>query len=371
MKQEVTRQSKRRRIKAEIAIEPEMMKPPSNFLPIYEHVKRMRSKVVAPVDTMGCAEIPKTVSGLQDGPLFRYQLLVSLMLSAQTKDEINCEVMDNLRKTFLSRGYTKGLCVDAIRDCQESELVKLIFKVGFHTRKAKFIKQTTEIIHFQYHDDLPATIEDVVKFPGVGPKMGHLFLQEGWGVTSGIGVDVHMHRLAQMWGWVDPRFKKPTPESTRISLEEWLPKQYWREINPLLVGFGQMICLPRGRRCDICSLATSNICPNIDRKLLKRRGAHKDLLGKVQNVRGSRGDLSALLVDVHGGLEESGNGDGAGVMIEEVTGEKVKEETVKEEIGADGDDLIVKQETENSTENEMDSQKNESVSNPPEVKGPD
>lgn len=321
MKQEAARQSKRRRVKREIAIEiePEMMKQPSNFTPIYEHVKRMRLKVVAPVDKMGCAEIPKTVSGLKDGPLFRYQLLVSLMLSAQTKDEINCEVMDNLRKTFQARGYTKGLCIDAIRDCSESELVQLIFKVGFHSRKAKFIKQTTEIIHSEYNDDLPSSIEDVVKFPGVGPKMGHLFLQEGWGVTSGIGVDVHMHRLAQMWGWVDPRFKKPTPESTRISLEEWLPRQYWREINPLLVGFGQTICLPRGRRCDICSLATSEICPNIDRKLLEKRGAHKDLLGKVQVARGSRGDLSALLRGLH---EESlGEGEPGQPVKAEVDGE--------------------------------------------------
>ncbi|ODV94659.1 hypothetical protein PACTADRAFT_26819, partial [Pachysolen tannophilus NRRL Y-2460] len=245
--------------------------PPKNFQQIYDQVKFMRSKIIAPVDTMGCASIPTKISSLKEGPVFRYQLLVSLMLSSQTKDEINYEVMNLLHQTFLAKGFEKGLCIEAIREISEIELDKLIFKVGFHTRKAKYIKQTTEILHEKYADEIPKTIQEIMAFPGVGPKMGYLLLQSAWNITTGIGVDVHVFRLANMWGWV-PKLKNPTPETTRLELEKWLPRDLWTEFNPILVGFGQSICLPRGRRCDLCTLPRfGNLCPNVDRKLLNKK----------------------------------------------------------------------------------------------------
>jgi len=75
----------------------------------------------------------------------------------------------------------------------------------------------------------------------------------------GIGVDVHVHRITNRLKW----HKIPTkdPEQTRLNLESWLPKERHEEINPLLVGFGQTICLPVGPRCDECSLS-SGLCPS-------------------------------------------------------------------------------------------------------------
>ena len=102
-----------------------------------------------------------------------------------------------------------------------------------------------------------------------GTKMGFLLLQSGWGINAGIGVDVHLHRLALMWGWVSP--KANTPEKARIELQEWLPKDYWTDINPLVVGFGQVICVPRAANCDICTLARDGLCKGVNKKLLKPR----------------------------------------------------------------------------------------------------
>lgn len=59
-----------------------------------------------------------------------------------------------------------------------------------------------------------------------------------------------------MWKWN----KTATPEETRAALESWLPKELWREINWQLVGFGQTICLPRGPKCDECTLS-KGLCP--------------------------------------------------------------------------------------------------------------
>jgi endonuclease-3 len=88
--------------------------------------------------------------------------------------------------------------------------------------------------------------------------MGYLTLSAAWGRHEGIGVDVHVHRITNLWGW----HKVQTPEQTRASLESWLPKEKWHDINNLLVGFGQTICLPVGRKCGECKLAERGLCPS-------------------------------------------------------------------------------------------------------------
>jgi endonuclease-3 len=88
--------------------------------------------------------------------------------------------------------------------------------------------------------------------------MAYLTMSAAWGRDEGIGVDVHVHRITNLWGWN----KTQTPEQTRAMLESWLPKDKWHDINNLLVGFGQTICLPVGRKCGDCKLATRGLCPS-------------------------------------------------------------------------------------------------------------
>jgi len=80
--------------------------------------------------------------------------------------------------------------------------------------------------------------------------------------NEGIGVDVHVHRITNRLKW----HKLPTknPEETRLNLQSWLPAELHRDINPLLVGFGQTVCLPVGPRCDLCELnsAGTKLCPS-------------------------------------------------------------------------------------------------------------
>lgn len=88
--------------------------------------------------------------------------------------------------------------------------------------------------------------------------MAYLTLSAAWGRDEGIGVDVHVHRITNLWGW----HKTQQPEQTRAALEAWLPKDKWHDINNLLVGFGQTICLPVGRKCGECKLADRGLCPS-------------------------------------------------------------------------------------------------------------
>jgi endonuclease-3 len=92
--------------------------------------------------------------------------------------------------------------------------------------------------------------------------MGYLCLSAAWDRTEGIGVDVHVHRITNLWGWN----KTNNPEATRASLESWLPRDKWRDINHMLVGLGQTICLPQGRKCGKCDLGLQGLCKAAERK---------------------------------------------------------------------------------------------------------
>lgn len=264
---------------------------PKNWDKIYNAVVFMRGLILTPVDSMGCERMPDSITPemLRKNPkLYRFQLLISLMLSSQTKDETNFQAMTTLQSHFLKKGYG-GLCLEAILDSSEAEIDECIKKVGFHRRKAVYIKKSCEMLRDNFHGDVPKTIEEIVSLPGVGPKMGHLVLQNGWGVNSGIGVDVHLHRLAVMWGWVP---KTDKPEVTRNALQDWLPKKYWADINPLLVGFGQTVCAPKANNCDICTLPGLGLCRGANKKLARTELSEK----RIEKLGKSRGDLSGLIV---------------------------------------------------------------------------
>lgn len=157
-----------------------------------------------------------------------------------------------------------GLTLENILAVDPVKLNELIYVVGFHNNKTRYIKATALILRDQYASDIPDTIEGLMGLPGVGPKMAYLCLSAAWGRTEGIGVDVHVHRITNLWEW----HKTKGPEETRISLQGWLPRDRWHEINHLLVGFGQTICLPVGRKCGECTLSKSGFCPSavVERK---------------------------------------------------------------------------------------------------------
>ncbi|KAF3421785.1 hypothetical protein E2986_09912 [Frieseomelitta varia] len=232
---------------AKIEINKENKWMPPNWETVLENVKEMRKHKTAPVDEMGCHKCtdPKATAKIT-----RYQSLIALMLSSQTKDQVTHAAMQRL--------ITYGCAPELIVGTPDDTLGKLIYPVGFWKRKVEYIKKTSKILIEKYDGDIPRTLKELCQLPGVGPKMGHLCMQIAWGEVSGIGVDTHVHRICNRLGWVKKLTK--TPEDTRIAVEEWLPKNLWSQVNYLLVGFGQEICLPRFPKCDEC--LNKNICPS-------------------------------------------------------------------------------------------------------------
>ncbi|XP_031765355.2 endonuclease III-like protein 1 isoform X2 [Galleria mellonella] len=220
---------------------------PPNWKEFLVNLRIMRSNNDAPVDSMGCH-----MSMDENAPpkVYRYQSLISLMLSSQTKDQVTFAAMERLR--------ARGLTIDNILNMSDEELGQLIYPVGFWKTKVKYIKKTTQTLKDQYNSDIPDSVEKLCKLTGVGPKMAHICMKVAWNTVTGIGVDTHVHRISNRIGWV----KKPTttPEDTRKALETWLPFELWSEVNNLMVGFGQTICLPISPICNEC--LNRDICPS-------------------------------------------------------------------------------------------------------------
>eukprot|EP00092_Neocalanus_flemingeri_P026656 GFUD01028897.1.p1 GENE.GFUD01028897.1~~GFUD01028897.1.p1 ORF type:complete len:288 (-),score=112.13 GFUD01028897.1:209-1072(-) len=214
--------------------------PPPAWQECYQNIVTMRADRSAPVDSMGCERAHDQAASPE---VQRFQCLVSLMLSSQTRDEVNYAAMLRLRE--------HGLTVENILDTSEEKLGQLIHPVGFWRNKAKYLIRTCSVLKEKYKSDIPPSVSELCKLPGVGPKMAYLTMNIAWGSQSGIGVDTHVHRIVARLGWTKQEMCK-TPEQTRQCLEAWLPRDKWTEINWLLVGFGQQVCLPVGPRCGGC-----------------------------------------------------------------------------------------------------------------------
>ncbi len=209
----------------------------NNFLDTLKIIAKARETLDAPVDIYG----PQAIASKKNGDrIYRYQVLVALMLSSQTKDQITAKTISILQKY--------GLTPENIKNTSVEKINELIKHSGFHNLKSKYIKKTSEILINDYDGDIPSTLEELIKLPGVGYKMAILAMNIAWKINCGISVDTHVHRVSNRLGWVDTN----KAEKTRKELEDWIPKEYWGSINPLLVGFGQQTCLPRNPKCLTC-----------------------------------------------------------------------------------------------------------------------
>ena len=89
-----------------------------------------------------------------------------------------------------------------------------------------------------------------MKYNGVGPKIANLFTQIAYNKTNGIAVDTHVHRIPNRLKW----FETDTPIQSKKLLEKLFKKDEWKNLNGVLVGFGQNICDARKPKCDQCPI---------------------------------------------------------------------------------------------------------------------
>jgi endonuclease-3 len=175
-----------------------------------------------------------------------FRVLISTILSLRTKDSVTSEASRRLFDLAASPSEIAALRIGTIE--------KAIYPVGFYKTKAGTVKNISRRITEEYGGIVPDSIDELLKFKGVGRKTANLVVTLGYG-KYGICVDTHVHRVSNRLGIVDTK----TPERTEFALRQILPKKHWIRYNELLVSFGQRVCKPVSPLCSQCPL--EKICP--------------------------------------------------------------------------------------------------------------
>jgi endonuclease-3 len=209
-------------------------------------IEKTMKRIGAAIRAMELPAVEK-ISEEQAGTPFH--VLISTMLSAQTRDPVTLEASTRLFK----RAPTPRAMVKLSTD----EIERLIYPVSFYRNKAVHVKDTCEQLISRFGGRVPDTMEELLTLPGVGRKTANLVRIVAHEKPDSICVDTHVHRIANRFGWV----KTKTPEQTEHALYEAMPKRWWSITNLYLVTWGQHVCKPVYPLCGSCVI--SEVCPKI------------------------------------------------------------------------------------------------------------
>ena len=176
----------------------------------------------------------------EEGYRSAFEQLVACVISIRTLDEVSYPVS----LALLGRARTPR----EMSELSEREIAALIGRSTFHEGKARTIREIARRCVADFGGDLPCDYDVLTSLKGVGPKCANLVLGIACDRPTSIGVDIHVHRVTNRWGFV----ATTTPEKTMDALRDKLPKRYWVEINALLVPFGKHICTGKRPKCSTC-----------------------------------------------------------------------------------------------------------------------
>ena len=175
------------------------------------------------------------------------ELLVSVMLSAQTTD-VN---VNRVTATLFERYHAP----DDYLAVPQEELERDIFATGFYRQKARSIRGTMRMLLEDYDGEVPRTIPELVRLPGVARKTANVVAAE-LGDAQGIVVDTHVRRLSQRLGLT----RQEDPVKIERDLVKLVPRADWARFPHLLIWHGRRVCDARRPRCEDCVLV--DLCPS-------------------------------------------------------------------------------------------------------------
>ena len=174
------------------------------------------------------------------------QLLVSVMLSAQTTDvNVNRVTEQLFRKYRTPEDY---LAVPA------SELERDIFRTGTYRQKTRNLQGAMRLLVEEFDGQVPTELDELVRLPGVGRKTANVVAAER-GATQGIVVDTHVRRLSQRLGLS----RNDDPAKIERDLQRIVPRADWARFPHLLIWHGRRVCIARRPRCEDCVIM--DLCP--------------------------------------------------------------------------------------------------------------
>lgn len=175
-----------------------------------------------------------------------FEMLVAVMLSAQCTDE---RVNRTTPSIFAKYNTPKDFANIDIKELEE-----LIHPCGFYKNKAKNIKACAKMIIEKYNGEVPRSMEELIKLPGVGRKSANVVMLEAFGEAKGIAVDTHCKRIANKMGLSS----ETEPEKIEKDLIKFFDKEDYKEVNHLFIWHGRNTCISRSPKCNECVL--KNMC---------------------------------------------------------------------------------------------------------------
>lgn len=170
-----------------------------------------------------------------------FELLIATILSAQCTDVRVNKVTEEMFKKYNTPEAFAKLSVEEI-----SEEIK---SCGLYKSKAQKIKETSSKICELYNGQVPDSLDELIKLPGVGRKTANVVLSNAFGQDA-LAVDTHVFRVANRIGMVNTT----TPEKTEFPLMKVIPKKRWSHSHHLLIFHGRRICKARKPECEICPI---------------------------------------------------------------------------------------------------------------------
>jgi len=178
-----------------------------------------------------------------------FQLLVATILSAQCTD-----ARVNLVTPALFEKYPGPQALSAAKQADVEELIR---STGFYRAKATNLIGMAKGLMEQHGGELPQTLDELVKLPGVGRKTANVLLGTAFGIASGVVVDTHVKRLSRLLGLT----KRTTPEHIEQDLVRTIPFKEWINFSHRLIHHGRQICIARRPKCKDCPLLP--LCPRV------------------------------------------------------------------------------------------------------------
>ncbi|MCJ7629892.1 MAG: endonuclease III [Longimicrobiales bacterium] len=207
--------------------------------------KAVRKKRAAVIFELLEREYPEAMTALAHRNPF--ELAVATILSAQCTDERVNQVTPEL-----FRRYPDPV---ALASATRDELEQVVHSTGFFRNKAKNLIGMARALIGEHGGELPRTLAELTRLPGVGRKTANVILGNAFGIDEGVVVDTHVKRLARRMGFT----KETNPERVEMDLMELFPRERWTPLSHLLIFHGRGPCPARKPRCHECGVA--QLCP--------------------------------------------------------------------------------------------------------------
>lgn len=180
-----------------------------------------------------------------------FHLVIAVLLSAQTTDAQVNRVTPEL--------FRRWPAPADLAAASPAEVAEVIRSLGFYKTKARHCVECAQTIVSDFGGEVPRTMGELTRLPGVGRKTANIVLNVCFGVVEGIAVDTHVNRIAHRLG-LSPKTHAKEPLKTEQDLLAILPRELWKDVNHQWIRFGREICPARSPKCEGCPL--EDICPS-------------------------------------------------------------------------------------------------------------